>query len=59
MRAKHFGGLPVVENGKVVGIMTQKDVNTTDPKKRDKMKVQDDDERAVTGLSEGYCRNCS
>jgi len=41
MRAKHFGGLAVVENGKVAGIITRKDIHEIDISKRDRTHVRD------------------
>lgn len=41
MRAKHFGGLPVIEDGRLVGIITRKDVARVQLGKKDKTKVKD------------------
>lgn len=41
MKGKHFGGLPVVEEHKLVGIVTHKDVSRVDVGKRNKSKVKD------------------
>ena len=39
MEAKGFGGLPVVDDGKLAGIITRKDVKNVDVEKRAKTKV--------------------
>ena len=41
MRKKHLGGLPVVENGNLIGIITRKDVKKLDYKKAEKTKVKE------------------
>jgi CBS domain-containing protein len=41
LRGKHLGGLPVLENGKLVGIVTHLDVKRVDFSKRLKTKVKD------------------
>ncbi len=41
MRRKHLGGLPVVEEGKIIGIITQKDIDTIEYSERQKVKVKD------------------
>lgn len=41
MQKKHFGGLPVVDNGKLVGIVTLKDVGNIKVGKREKTKIRD------------------
>ncbi len=41
LRGKHLGGLPVLENGKLVGIITHNDAKGVDINKRLKTKVKD------------------
>ena len=41
MYRKHFGGLPVVDDKKLVGIVTLKDVNNIQVEKHEKTKIKD------------------
>lgn len=41
MKRKHLGGLPVLENGELVGVITQTDVKKIDFNSRQKTKVKD------------------
>jgi len=41
MQSKHFGGLPIVEDGKLVGIVTHKDISKVQLGRRNKTKVKD------------------
>ena len=41
MRGKHLGGLPVLENGRLVGVVTRADIKKVDLGKREKTKVKD------------------
>jgi len=41
MKGKHLGGLPVLENGELVGVITRADVKKIDFSKREKTKVKD------------------
>ncbi|MDE1829428.1 MAG: CBS domain-containing protein [Thaumarchaeota archaeon] len=41
MHTKHFGGLPVVDNKRLVGIVTLKDVSNVEAGKREKTKIKD------------------
>lgn len=41
MHKKHFGGIPVVDDGKLVGIITLKDVSNVEVGKREKTKIKD------------------
>lgn|GEM_PF-350511 len=51
MQSKHFGGLPVVENGKLVGIVTHKDISKVQLGKRSKTKVGDIMTKEVVTIS--------
>jgi IMP dehydrogenase len=52
MKSKHFGGLPVVEENKLVGIITIKDVAKVDIGKRSKSKVKDIMTKDVVTISQ-------
>lgn len=52
MKGKHFGGLPVVEENKLVGIVTRKDVAKVDVGKRSKSKVKDIMTKEVVTISQ-------
>lgn len=41
LHGKHLGGLPVIENGRLVGIVTHKDFRQVDFNNRNKTKVKD------------------
>lgn len=51
MHRKHFGGLPVVDDKRLVGIITLKEVNDIKPEKRGKTKVKDVMTKQVVTIS--------